>query len=916
MLTNKHNMLLRFMKRLKFLNLDPGGICEGYAGSGLNAFLCNDMKKFDDRMLVISDYNLYKTSFSKDDISFLYDPEHEIMAFLNSLIINFNPSNFKELFDKKTLAPRMQDIYLASKIVESEKLRSMGGLYKGPTESCHGFSGNYSKEELGKILQSFKSIVENKKITFPIGFVFHSINHSITVGFDPISDKWSYIDANFTPTTYTTNEDEITKLIMEGFVTPLESSVICSVSPYVTENNKILFDQTMIEWKNTQEWKTGNEISTLKLNIGVHDSSLLCLAALEGHLELVDKLLKNENLFPNSIREDQKTKALFLASQNGHLNIVEKLIEKGAEVNAFNQDGVTVLGIAIFRGQIETVKALIQNGAEINKGTRNGNTPIMVAALSQEIDVINILIENGAELEAVDKNKKNALMYAALGGSSETIALLMKTGKINIDAVDEDGNTALMLAASEGNTKAVNTLIKYGANTNIANKNGLDALKIAKVKNNATVVNALNIHNNNSEKFLFPENEFDVAENLAKEYLKKQHGDNPPAKVFFKLRKKDYQEKLNNSYLCFYENGEIKVYAKSPKDPLGVGWNAKTKLGIGRNGVYVAIKIKHSKPETIKEARAAAEDEKNIAENFEIPKNIAERESTSIKDHAGKEIDTNASSKQNQIKIYEVSNYFGYSLEFLMNPELNSFIEITEPMRFQIGYAIISAVKEFHRKGYLHCDIHPGNICVNFDEDGNAKISLIDFGQSIKIQHNSAARITINDWSADRGKRNLSTLLQTKILPGNVTSTNLNETILSSKTDLHAAALILKDTLQLPKQEWKEFLIGSDLETKPTGTHYFVTNVTNNNFVPNEENETNQENNVTADEPNNNIINENNNVARSEENDQNNMDDNNANLLFFSKPLGPGYYEMRKEDAKKENEGEPTDSFNKDRKNK
>ena len=53
-----------------------------------------------------------------------------------------------------------------------------------------------------------------------------------------------------------------------------------------------------------------------------------------------------------------------LASQNGHKETVELLIEKGADVNAKNNDGKTALMIALEKGKYETAELLKRYGAK------------------------------------------------------------------------------------------------------------------------------------------------------------------------------------------------------------------------------------------------------------------------------------------------------------------------------------------------------------------------------------------------------------------------------------------------------------------------------------------------------------------------------------------------------------------------
>ena len=104
---------------------------------------------------------------------------------------------------------------------------------------------------------------------------------------------------------------------------------------------------------------------------------------------------------------------------------------------------------AIFRGSAETVRAFIKAGADVKCRDQNGNTPLAQSLrLNNETSILKTLIETGSD----------------------------------IDEKDNDGDTALIKAVKNGNMEALKLFLEKGAKVDVLNKEGMNALMIAKLK--------------------------------------------------------------------------------------------------------------------------------------------------------------------------------------------------------------------------------------------------------------------------------------------------------------------------------------------------------------------------------------------------------------------------------------------------
>ena len=106
----------------------------------------------------------------------------------------------------------------------------------------------------------------------------------------------------------------------------------------------------------------------------IEGNTLLMLAARDGHLDLVDFLIKQRAKL--NARNSAGDTALRLAAFRGHLSVVQRLIAGGANVN---MPGWTPLAYAAYNGHTEIATVLVKAGADVNAASENGHTPLISA---------------------------------------------------------------------------------------------------------------------------------------------------------------------------------------------------------------------------------------------------------------------------------------------------------------------------------------------------------------------------------------------------------------------------------------------------------------------------------------------------------------------------------------------------------
>ena len=142
---------------------------------------------------------------------------------------------------------------------------------------------------------------------------------------------------------------------------------------------------------------------------------------------------------------------------------------------------------------------LLEKGARLDARDEEAATPLIVASAYGRLGTVKVLLEKGADLEARDKYQRTSLLAAAcdcaiatMPDTYEVVNLLLEKGA-KIDARDEDGDTPLMIASRPGvvKTKIVQLLIGHGANLHLKNNQGESAQAIAEKSDVMDVVRLL-----------------------------------------------------------------------------------------------------------------------------------------------------------------------------------------------------------------------------------------------------------------------------------------------------------------------------------------------------------------------------------------------------------------------------------------
>ena len=181
--------------------------------------------------------------------------------------------------------------------------------------------------------------------------------------------------------------------------------------------------------------------------------------------------------------------------KGGCIDLVLKLIDDGANINATNSEGYSVLSTAIINKDWDVVRALLDKGAEVN--TEEEATPLMYAAEQKNWELVKELLARGADVLPGGSNFDHApvpvLSLAANAGKIEIVQTLIERGAAleEKDDIVESGETPLMFACWPCKIEVVQTLIRAGANVNATDNWSVTVLMHAAKRGNLAVVEEL-----------------------------------------------------------------------------------------------------------------------------------------------------------------------------------------------------------------------------------------------------------------------------------------------------------------------------------------------------------------------------------------------------------------------------------------
>jgi serine/threonine protein kinase len=190
---------------------------------------------------------------------------------------------------------------------------------------------------------------------------------------------------------------------------------------------------------------------------------------------------------------------LHCAIEHRQIEIIKDLLDRGANIDSLNSDGLSPIYHAIDSccrtdnpktTDVRVVSLFLDKKADINIKYQDGRTLIRLAVEKLDSVLFDKLVKHGASPYILSSEKRLSLWHSLVIAMSyyassddydiaaQEIAKQLSALKLDVNKTDIDGDTPLHIAMQNNNQKAIDLLLKYGARDDIRNHQGQSPLNL------------------------------------------------------------------------------------------------------------------------------------------------------------------------------------------------------------------------------------------------------------------------------------------------------------------------------------------------------------------------------------------------------------------------------------------------------
>ena len=180
--------------------------------------------------------------------------------------------------------------------------------------------------------------------------------------------------------------------------------------------------------------------------------------------------------------------ALHWAAEQGNLEITTFLVANKAKLESTELNGETALHRSSAGGHLSVVTYLIDSGANIEASdSKYGQTALHKAASHGRLSVVEVLVNQFANIDSTSNAGWTPMHHACKCGALSVVSFLLDKGA-KMDVVGNLGKTPLAVAVEKGHIQVASILIERGADVTVVNKDGVTPFALLRQEAKAKIL--------------------------------------------------------------------------------------------------------------------------------------------------------------------------------------------------------------------------------------------------------------------------------------------------------------------------------------------------------------------------------------------------------------------------------------------
>ena len=169
---------------------------------------------------------------------------------------------------------------------------------------------------------------------------------------------------------------------------------------------------------------------------------------------------------------------LHMAVSQQNSELCTLLLDRGADMNARNDDGDTPLQNAVYYQDIGLCTLLLDRGADVKDMGNDGGTALHCAVFLENTELCTLLIDRGADVNSAGYDSGTPFHCTVLAESTSLCTLLLERGGA-VNTKSDEGDTPLHDAVFRRNSELCTLLLDRGADVHAKNDSGKTPLDLA-----------------------------------------------------------------------------------------------------------------------------------------------------------------------------------------------------------------------------------------------------------------------------------------------------------------------------------------------------------------------------------------------------------------------------------------------------